>query len=250
MIIKKFLEYKDQTVILNNGIKTSKYGDKSLSKLNNKIKQYVEETYGKFGFKYPANLNNYKNYDININGDLINSEYIAKMVNNYTVFKMIIRVNNLRDEDSFYSFILNNMDDIYHYDGKYFDNVLNILVNTTRKGNIIEKRAIDYFEKFSKSKNMNIEVINPTVEEDLDGIDFKFKINNKIYTVQVKPFEKYNYNSDIIKVKSQGSLSLSTDYLILSNKDKFIVLRNPSDNPIKIEGDNFVGTKSHIVSIS
>jgi hypothetical protein len=65
---------------------TSKYGEtNSIAWLNQMIIKYITSIYGPFGYSYRAG-----NKDINVNGKLINTEYIDKMVNNYTVFKGII----------------------------------------------------------------------------------------------------------------------------------------------------------------
>jgi hypothetical protein len=42
--------------------------------------------------------------DINVDGMVINTQYINKMVNNYMTFKRIIQLEGLRTEDEFYSY--------------------------------------------------------------------------------------------------------------------------------------------------
>ena len=110
----------DQVVVLDNGqggnmFKTVKYGSKnSIAYLNSVIKKFVESVYGPAGFVY------LKNTDIFIDNKIINGEYISKMVNNYTIFKNVIRINNIKDEESFYNFMLSNLNDIYSPNGKFF----------------------------------------------------------------------------------------------------------------------------------
>ena len=177
-MLKKYSSYinESQVVILDDGnggnmFKTFKYGSKnSIGYLNNIIKKFVESIYGPHGFVYGHNV------DVMLpDGRIINGEYISKMVNNYTVFKSVIRINNIKDEESFYNFMVSNLNDIYSPDGRFFtEQTLPILINTTRRGNALEKMAIGSFEEFAKSKNLHIIIKKPSTEEDIRGIDFIF----------------------------------------------------------------------------
>lgn len=239
-----------QTVSLDNkrgGNKftTKKYGKGSLAALNKEIANFITKEYSKYGY----NINNNFDSDININGMILNSSYITKMINNYTIFKTMIDLNDLKSEAEFYKFMYNNLHEIYGLNGKFFKESLAILVNTNRRGNKGEKDSKVKFTEYAESKGMKIEIIEPTLEEDIKGIDFKFKANGRIFTVQVKPFLKYGYKEDNIEILSNGSLSLDTNYLILFRKDNFIILRNPKDNEIKISGDRFITTNSNVLSV-
>lgn len=276
-MIVKFNQFikENQTVILDNGqggnaFQTQKGGSKkSIAYLNAVIKSFIEKVYGEFGFKYP-NDPNFIHFDMNINGRIINTEYVAKMVNNYTIFRKVIRVFNLRDEDSFYHFMKNNLNNIYHYNGEFFRREsLPILINTTRKGNEAERKSKEIFNNYAINNKIQIIIQDPTLEEDIKGVDFKFLHNGKSFTVQVKPYKDYEITSDsdlpvgfsdiskkritdisqLIKVKSPGSLSLDTNYLVLYNNSNYIILKNPSNNRIKIVGDEFITDKSNILQI-
>jgi hypothetical protein len=50
--------------------------------LNEKIRLYLNEIYGPFGYSYGKNFD-----DIIVDGMVINTQYINKMVNNYMTFK-------------------------------------------------------------------------------------------------------------------------------------------------------------------
>jgi hypothetical protein len=50
--------------------------------LNEKIRLYLNEIYGPFGYSYGKNFDE----DINVDGMVINTQYINKMVNNYMTF--------------------------------------------------------------------------------------------------------------------------------------------------------------------
>ena len=229
------------------GFRTSKYNQKnSIKELNDRIYDYINKVYSPFGFEYG------KNEDVKINDALIiNGEYISKMVNNYTIFKKFIKVNKIKDESTFYRLILNSFDDIYHYNGDFFMNeTLPILINTTRKGRLFEKESLDRFVEYAAGKGLNINIINPTVEEDIKGIDAKFISNAaREYTIQVKPFTSVYKKGDDFYAKSSGSLSLGVNYLILySDKgSKYIMLKNPPSYPIRISGEFFVYKKENIL---
>jgi hypothetical protein len=229
------------------GFRTSKYGaSNSIKSLNDEIYKYINKVYSPFGFEYG------KNDDVKINDTLIiNGEYISKMVNNYTIFKKFIKINKIKDESTFYRLILNSFDDIYHYNGDFFMNEsLPILINTTRKGRIFEKESLDRFVEYASGKGIDITIINPTVEEDIKGIDAKFISNAaREYTIQVKPFTSVQLKGDFFYAKSSGSLSLGVDYLILYSDDgsEYILLRNSPSNPINISGGFFVYKKENIL---
>ena len=165
------------------------------------------------------------------------------MVNNYTIFRSIIRSNGIINEEDFYNFMFQNLSNIYNISGKYFNNTLNILINTTRKGNIEEKNSIEFFESILSNKGINIRVTSPSIEEDISGIDGKFIWNGKVITIQVKPYTSTEIIGDIIKIESIGSLSLSTDYLVLYNKGRYIITKGKDT---KIEGKYFISSISKI----
>jgi hypothetical protein len=84
-----------------------------------------------------------------VNGEMIGSEYISKMVNNYTIFKTFIRENKIKDENTFYSLLESKFDDVYHYSGSFFKRQsLPILINTSRKGNVNEIKCKQKFAEF------------------------------------------------------------------------------------------------------
>lgn len=253
--MKKYLQFikENQTVFLgdtNSGIYTTKYSKrnsegvytKSISYLNNKIKNYIDTVYGPYGYKYGDNS------DININGLVINGEYISKMVNNYTIFKRFIKDFSINSEDEFYEKIVDNFDNIYHYQGDFFkNNSLPILINTTRKGNINEKKSLTKFEQVITNKGIEITMQKPSIKEDIKGVDGKFAHNGKSYTIQVKPFSNVSIKNGRVYATSDGSLSLGVNYLILYKGESYIILKNPPKNKIIIDGQNFVYNQDNIL---
>ena len=257
--MKLILEYSqfenDQTVYLDDnkggpGFFTNKFGANSISSLNKDIIEYITNVYKDYGFEYQSG-----NKDININGVIINTEYIDKMVNNYTIFKTFIRENNIRNDVDFYKLIRANFHNIYNYNGDFFKRQsLPILINTTRKGNIGEIKSKSKFIEYAKSVGLDITIIDPTMEEDIRGIDAKFKYNKREIKIQIKPFTYYEnkksirYSESEIHVKSNGSLSVeSIDYLMLYSDNNYIIIKNIPSSRIQIKGDIFVAPLSNVL---
>ena len=250
--MKKFtsiLESSPQIVYLDDNKGGSGfYTYKSeISNLNSDIIVYITEVYKDFGFKYQSG-----NKDINVNNKVINTEYIDKMVNNYTVFKTFIRENGIKDKDTFYSLMRYKLYDVYHYNASFFNRqTLPVLINTTRKGNVGEIKCKKKFTEYANSKELNILIDDPTLEEDIRGIDGKFSHEGKEFTMQIKPFTKYETINDVLYASSDGSLSIgSIDYLILYSDTEYIIIKNPSKNPITIDGKFFVSPVSNVLDIN
>ena len=248
-MIKKYSNYINeatQTAYLNDnqggpGFYTNKYGPNSLATLNSDILEYITGIYESYGFSYQSG-----NKDIDVNGRLINTEYIDKMVNNYTIFKTFIRENNIKNEIDFYSLIRSKFDDIYNYNGSFFNRqTLPILINT---GNVNEIKCKQKFTEYAKSKGLNIVVVDPTIEEDVTGIDGKFNHNGVEFTIQIKPFDEYKTIGDKLYAKSAGSLSIgSVNYLMLYSDKEYIIIKNKNLDPITIKGQVFISPLSSVI---
>lgn len=231
-----------------DGFYTKKYGNGyTISALNNRILKYITSIYGPFGFEYGRG----NDEDINVEGIIINSGYISKMVNNYTIFKTFIREFSISEEEDFYRKLVSNFDNVYHYNGDFFKSQsLPILINTTRKGNINEKKSLNKFKEVFGEKGFDVKIERPTVKEDIKGADGKFLYNGKYYTIQVKPFSQVGIKDGKIYATSEGSLSLGVNYLVLYKDDDYIILKNPSNNKIKIDGQRFVYGQNNILFTS
>lgn len=233
--MKKFTRITESTLL--GPVSTQKYGPKSISTLNSKIIKYINEEYAKYGHKYQD-----PNKNIVINGVTINTEYIDKMVNNYTIFKKIIALNSITNEDDFYNYMAYHLDDIYSPNGKYFKTVtFPILLATSEKGKRGEKRSIEHFQRELQKVGINATMETPTMQEDISGIDSKFTWNGKTITIQVKPYSSYTIDNNVMKVYSPGSLSLNTDYLILYKDDNYIIVKG---RDVTINGNYFIFDKS------
>ena len=217
--MKKFDGFLNENLnVINDDIKLT---DIEIKYLNKIISAFTDSFYGKYGYVDPKK-NNIENFDVDVNGLLINTEYISKMGNNRAVFKHIARINKMINKNVFMNYIKNNLNDIYGVNGKYFMDVLGILIKCSDKGKFGEKYAFSYMKSLLKKKGIDVEIYPPAnVIEDAVGIDGTFMYNNNKLTIQVKDFSEFTYDikSKVVSFKSNGALSKKTNYLILYKKN-------------------------------
>lgn len=234
-------EGNTQWVKLEN-IFVRKYGIfPSIIYLNNKIGDYVNKTYKSIG--YIKNVNNV----VELGGVEIN---VQLMINNYTIFKRFIMNNNIKSASEFVNKLIENFDDVYHYDGDFFNKHTKYILNRTRSiGSKSEEMSFVKFKEFSKSKGLEIEIKTPTTEEDIQGIDGYFIYKNKKYTIQVKPGlgGLLEHSEGFYKMRSQGSLSLNTNFLFLYEGNKLIFIKNKKNSPIIIDSEYFIFNEDNII---
>lgn len=220
-----------------------------INEINQVIKDETNKWYKSFGYRY--SLNN-KPFDIKIGDLFINTEYLMKMVNNRTVFYYICKEEKITNNEDFLSFMkdFSNLKKYYHYEGLFFNNILEILISTTRKGNKGEKASLGYFKWFMDVKGFKVDIISPTLKEDIRGIDGKFIFKGVEKTIQVKPYENFIIENKIGTATSNGSLSLNTDVLILYKENGFQANGYPDfkyiiadQKNVKIVGNQFILTK-------
>lgn len=181
-------------------------------------------------------INRYHKDPININGKVLVPEYLFKIVNNRTLLNKIVNdpnreiVSNVNSKEDLINFIKSNQFDLFNVDGKYFKYVYSLVKSTSNKGRKFESDAFKKFEDIAKLKGKPVSIEAPTLEEDLyGGIDGTFKIDNKRYTIQVKPLsriEEYASDSSKYIVYCDGMLQqLKTDYLIAINNSECYIFR-------------------------
>jgi len=241
--MKKYLEFikeESRQWVKLGDIFIKKYGDfPSVSYLNNRISDYIRKVYGPMGFEKD------KNTELKLGGVL----NVQLMINNYTIFKRFISDNNIKSAAEFVRKLIENFDDVYHYDGIFFNKNTKYILNRTKsKGSNSEDLSFIKFKEFSKSKGLDIEIKKPTIKEDREGTDGYFMYKGRKYTIQVKPFSELIELDYILKAKSEGSLSLNTNFLILYNADnKHIFIKNKVDNPIEIKSQYFIFNKDNMI---
>jgi hypothetical protein len=199
-----------------------------ISSINRDISSFLAEVYGPFGWYYGAKK------EIQIPGfGVIESDYIDLLINNYTIFKNVVRTYRLRTEEDFVNFVKNNLELIYNYKSKFFIyNSLPIVIRTKRKGNHGEQLVLQKFKELTLTRGFEVELVTPTLDEDIKGVDAKFILSGKTYTIQVKPMSKFETTGDKIIIESPGCLTLNKygvmpDYLFFySDKQEVLFLKN------------------------
>lgn len=183
-----------------------------------------------------------------LGGKSFKGEYIRKARNNRTLFSRVIKDQNLKTPDELINFFKNNIHDLLHYEGKWFDDVYFLLKNTSSKGKREEQKAYKDFEEYAFSKGIDIQVQEPSLQEDLSGIDGFFEWKGKKYTIQVKPLKYYqDYKIDTSKVIvfCDGSLKdLDVDYLIATNEKETLIFRARQS---KTKGSYFLFPKEDLL---
>lgn len=247
----------NEDIVDLGGILTRQLGSaNSISWLNNSILKYITSVYGPYGFSYQSG-----NKDIDVNGKMINTEYIDKMVNNRTIFKKIVEDQSITTEDGFYNYMIANLFDVYHYNGTHFNTItLPILIATTRKGNAGEAISISWLKNKMFQKGVDANMQKPTLLEDIDGIDAKFDWKGKTVTVQVKPYTAAAINGGMVQAHTPGALKIylsstnqPVNYLVLYKQEKnlegksnmrMICVRGANVN---VNGNSFVFKEDDIV---
>jgi hypothetical protein len=199
-----------------------------ITQVNSIILKYINDTYGKFGFKYGE-----ENILFTVGEKIINSKCISFFVNNKKIYNNTIHRENINDGNSFVNYIKSHLKDMYHYDGIYFSQNYTTTKNTAEKGSRGETICLPYFSKMHKERhNENLIISASKIKDDINGVDGTFLYKNKPFTIQVKPFSNFSLINDKIIIRSDGDLKLNAHYLILYKEylDKklydIIILRN------------------------
>lgn len=113
--------------------------------------------------------------------------YINTNIKTKNYLKNLFKID---DENSreFFKKIWDNRFDLFTINGKYFNDILNILNGTINKGNKIEEyikyNLLDFFRDLYKDQSIILN--NPTLTEDFSGIDLIINGNNLTKTIQIK----------------------------------------------------------------
>jgi hypothetical protein len=163
--------------------------------------------------KYLPEYNNYKDLDMSFMGKMIYNNAII------LVIKKIADSNNyvIENSEDILQFITQNEYELFNPKGKYFNSIYNKLKDTSELGNKIEDISKSIFIEYARSKNIDIELLNPNVEEDKRGIDIYFILNNKKYTIQVKTLNRIIENNEYYVYISGHYTNISTNYVIFTN---------------------------------
>jgi hypothetical protein len=212
----------------------------SISYINDRISDFIKKEYKDYGYK------KYQKDTIKINGQEIN---ITLAINNYLVFDAFCAEKNIKSASGFINEMINNIDYVYGASSDFFkQKTAPLLIKTKEIGEMREKQSLEKFEKVMADTYPGITISKPTLREDISGIDGHFRSDGVNITIQVKPLSSIDiWRNGKVAAFSNGSLSLSTDYLILYRKKNHIIIKNTKESPIEIHANKFVFHPDNIV---
>jgi len=247
-IIREYSNFKKWTVtpITLNFAGSKIYFDSDKAKeLRNVIKEYINTIPEFVGNIYGASKN------ITIDGKVVDSELISKLPNNISAMYGVLEVSKksghlIDNADDFIFWVKNNLKDLYHPSGKFFNDIYVRLTKATNYGKAKELDANTFFTNYAKKiRGIDITLISPSPEEDaLGGVDYYFTYNNKKITIQVKTLNELKqeiYNGEKCYVVSiSGDLTkIKADYLMLMSQKEgypsYIFRRVKNDKKIVID---------------
>lgn len=162
-----------------------------------------------------------KNHGMKIMGEILRLSKNNRILLNYA--NRIAPSTTISD---LVDWISNNETELYHPNGKYFNEVLSILTNSYYRGKNLEEKAkivlIEYFD----SKGIQIEPFNPSRSRDEEGYDIFWKIGEDIRSAQVKPLEQVDSGKVRDFVKCKGHLKpLKTNFFVAVNDKECYIYR-------------------------
>jgi hypothetical protein len=241
--IKEFADYNSLT--LPKGIVLTNY---ERIKLNRIIADGLSKFY---------KIDRYQTDPIIIGDKVILPEYLFKAINNRTLLNKIVDdkngeiVSGVTNKQELFNFIRENLFDLLHYDGKYFDYVYTLLTNTSKRGKKFENKSFIKFEETARKKGLDIKVETTSIDEDISGIDGFFFYKEKKFTIQVKPLVSISdYEEDNMRyiAYSKGDIrSIITDYLILTNERETWIFRSRTGVDAYDKESYFIISKENLV---
>jgi hypothetical protein len=172
---------------------------------------------------------------------------INKCIGNISIINWMYRNFNCNTFSDVIYFLKNNKRDLLLPDGKYFKNILDILINCENKGSENEIKAISYLKKTFKNKDIRIKQTGFCSKEDVvDGIDLIVYYKNKEFYVQVKPLISFKEVGELFKIKSKGKIKIynKIHYYIFVNKNKCLLFHNRN---VSIKNNELYFPKNNII---
>lgn len=135
---------------------------------------------------------------------------------------------------------------IFSQNSGTFQNILSILGDTNKSGDIREDKVVSKLkEKFGDKNVVKIGELGSR-SDMLQGVDCIVTIDGNRYTCQIKPYSYVQVIGNVITVMGSGQVKkYSTDWLIFEKGSKRILIFNNKNTKI-IDG-NFTFTKSDLI---
>jgi hypothetical protein len=163
-----------------------------------------------------------KSDTIIIDGRVLSTELINKSQKNlkilYVISDIMISLGKpVKSPDDIIKFISDNKSELFKVDGIYFDDIYNALKGVSESGINREKEGSSLFKKYATTKGFDIDVLPPdSKDDDKQGIDAYFKVNEIPYTIQIKTLNNIELVDDFYHVYISGDFTaIKTHYLVL-----------------------------------
>jgi len=115
------------------------------TKIKKKVSNYVYRVYCNFGYENPLYSNKIEDKLLEIDGFYYHTEYINKFTNNRKIYENMMRINDIRDKESFFRFLRYELFNQFHYSGNMFFNNYGTVEECSTKGKRAEIHARNKF---------------------------------------------------------------------------------------------------------
>jgi len=151
-------------------------------------------------------------------GITISASLLRKTKNNRLVIEFVKKTSDAKSVEELINWIKSNTNDLFHPDGKYFREIIAIVVNSSKLGSYREEKAIECIKKYFLTKGQQIEVTPPSEIDDIDGYDFFFEVDGVRKSAQVKTLLRVDEGRSRFFVYSKGHVTdFDAQYLIVVN---------------------------------
>lgn len=158
---------------------------------------------------------------------------LNKVNTNIAVLKFFVKEFNPVDFENLKYIISREKEEIFLESGKYFLEVMKIILSTESAGERNELLVMEYLKSVIKNKfGVDSEMKRSPTSSHKDlilGVDIEFNLNGKEYTCQVKPLVSISLDGEIYNIESSGNIKkYKTDYIAFSNfrTNKVYVFKN------------------------
>lgn len=169
---------------------------------------------------------------------------LNKINTNLSSLSYLVREFKLLNFKEVIDLIREKRNDLFLEGGEYLPKIVQIIKSTEKAGEKNEDLAISYIKRIILAKkDIDItpnKVPTSSYKDLVLGIDIEFRIGERIYTCQVKPFVDYRVKGDYVIVTSSGNIKkYNTDYICFSDwkSGKSVLFQNKE---VKKEDYNIV----------
>lgn len=159
-------------------------------------------------------------YWVKKHGMKIIGEILRLSKNNRLLINYVNSISPSTSISDLVSWVSDNEFELYHPNGKYFKEVINILTNSYNRGKSLESKAKDVLIEYYDSKGIVIEPFNPKRERDEEGYDIFWELDGGVKSAQVKPLDNLSTGKFRDFVRCKGHLKSLVTNLFVAINDK------------------------------